>query len=45
MKKSFFGFTLLLSSRARLTKVEFAKEAEAKVEKWLQEIKLSKEAQ
>jgi len=31
--------------RARLTKVEYAKEAETKVEKWLQGIKLSKEAQ
>src|SRR5687767_555846 len=31
--------------RARLTKVEYAKEAETKVKKWLQEIKLTKEAQ
>jgi len=31
--------------RARLTKVEYAKEAETKVKKWLQGIKLSKEAQ
>ena len=30
--------------RARLTKVENAKDAETKVKKWLQEIKLSKEA-
>ena len=31
--------------RARLTKVENAKEAEMKVKKWLQEIKLTKEVQ
>ena len=31
--------------RARLTKVENVKEAETKVKKWLQEIKLTKEAQ
>jgi len=31
--------------RARLTKVEYATEAETKVKKWLQGIKLSKEAQ